>query len=170
MTAPSARSRWSPSSRAIPAPPPISYIERSGGLYRDMMIHDFDLARFLLGEEPVEVHAIGSVAGRPGDRQGRRRRHRHGDAADGLRQALPDLLLAPRRLRLRPAGRGARLKGMLRAGNIHETDGRGGDQGGLHQRPGRSTSSSSATPTPTGWSSPPSSTRSRPAGAVALRP
>ena len=68
------------SSRAIPAPPPISYIERSGGLYRDMMIHDLDMARFLLGEEPVEVHAIGSVAGRPGDRQGRRRRHRDGDA------------------------------------------------------------------------------------------
>ena len=38
----------------------MSYIERSGGLYRDMMIHDFDMARFLLGEEPVEVHAVGS--------------------------------------------------------------------------------------------------------------
>ena len=43
-----------------PSPPPVSYIERSGGLYRDMMIHDFDMARFLLGEEPVEVHAVGS--------------------------------------------------------------------------------------------------------------
>ena len=43
-----------------PAPPPISYIEHSGGLFRDMMIHDFDMARFLLGEEPVEVHAAGS--------------------------------------------------------------------------------------------------------------
>jgi myo-inositol 2-dehydrogenase / D-chiro-inositol 1-dehydrogenase len=43
-----------------PAPPPVSYIERSGGLYRDMMIHDFDMARFLLGEEPVEVHAVGA--------------------------------------------------------------------------------------------------------------
>jgi len=44
-----------------PGPPPISYVERSGGLYRDMMIHDLDMARFLLGEEPVEVHAVGSV-------------------------------------------------------------------------------------------------------------
>jgi len=44
-----------------PGPPPASYIEVSGGLYRDMMIHDFDLARFLLGEEPVAVHAFGSV-------------------------------------------------------------------------------------------------------------
>ncbi|WP_421723524.1 inositol 2-dehydrogenase [Bauldia sp.] len=48
-----------------PAPPSISYVERSGGLYRDMMIHDFDLARFFLGEEPVEVHAIGSVLVEP---------------------------------------------------------------------------------------------------------
>ena len=44
-----------------PAPPPVSYIERSGGLYRDMMIHDFDMARFLLGEEPVSVSAHASV-------------------------------------------------------------------------------------------------------------
>lgn len=43
-----------------PAPPPISYIESSGGLFRDMMIHDFDMARFLLGEEPAEIHAVGS--------------------------------------------------------------------------------------------------------------
>src|SRR5215831_24010 len=43
-----------------PAPPPLSYIARSGGLFRDMMIHDLDMARFLLGEEPVEVHAVAS--------------------------------------------------------------------------------------------------------------
>ena len=41
-----------------PAPPPVSYITRSGGLFRDMMIHDFDMARFLLGEEPMEVSAM----------------------------------------------------------------------------------------------------------------
>ena len=43
-----------------PSPPPVSYIKQSGGLFRDMMIHDFDMARFLLGEEPVEVFAQGS--------------------------------------------------------------------------------------------------------------
>jgi myo-inositol 2-dehydrogenase/D-chiro-inositol 1-dehydrogenase len=43
-----------------PSPPPISYVARSGGLFRDMMIHDLDMARFLLGEEPAEVHAVGS--------------------------------------------------------------------------------------------------------------
>ena len=44
-----------------PGPPPVSYIARSGGLFRDMMIHDFDMARFLLGEEPVSVSAMGSA-------------------------------------------------------------------------------------------------------------
>jgi myo-inositol 2-dehydrogenase/D-chiro-inositol 1-dehydrogenase len=43
-----------------PGPPPLSYIARSGGLFRDMMIHDFDMARFLLGEEPIAVSAMGS--------------------------------------------------------------------------------------------------------------
>jgi myo-inositol 2-dehydrogenase/D-chiro-inositol 1-dehydrogenase len=43
-----------------PAPPPVSYIEQSGGLFRDMMIHDFDMARFLLSEEPEEIYAVGS--------------------------------------------------------------------------------------------------------------
>jgi myo-inositol 2-dehydrogenase / D-chiro-inositol 1-dehydrogenase len=42
-----------------PSPPPLSYIARSGGLFRDMMIHDFDMARFILGEEPVAVSAMG---------------------------------------------------------------------------------------------------------------
>lgn len=43
-----------------PAPPPISYIKSSGGLFRDMMIHDLDMARFMLGEEPVTIFAVGS--------------------------------------------------------------------------------------------------------------
>ncbi|KZE33639.1 inositol 2-dehydrogenase [Chelatococcus daeguensis] len=44
-----------------PAPPPVDYIKRSGGLFRDMMIHDFDMARFLLGEEVTEVFATGAA-------------------------------------------------------------------------------------------------------------
>ncbi|WP_270935501.1 inositol 2-dehydrogenase [Falsiroseomonas oryzae] len=43
-----------------PAPPPIAYIKVSGGLFRDMTIHDFDMARWMLGEEPVEVFAHGA--------------------------------------------------------------------------------------------------------------
>ncbi len=44
-----------------PSPPPINYIKSSGGIFRDMMIHDFDMARFLLGEDPVSVYAVGSA-------------------------------------------------------------------------------------------------------------
>jgi myo-inositol 2-dehydrogenase/D-chiro-inositol 1-dehydrogenase len=44
-----------------PAPPPADYVKNSGGLYRDMMIHDFDMARFLVGEEFVTVSALGSA-------------------------------------------------------------------------------------------------------------
>ncbi len=44
-----------------PSPPPAEYVARSGGIFRDMMIHDFDMARWLLGEEPVVVFASGSV-------------------------------------------------------------------------------------------------------------
>ena len=43
-----------------PAPPPLAYVRTSGGLFKDMAIHDFDMARWLLGEEPVEVHAAAS--------------------------------------------------------------------------------------------------------------
>ncbi|MEL6503197.1 MAG: inositol 2-dehydrogenase [Pseudomonadota bacterium] len=55
-----------------PAPPPLDYITRSGGLLRDMMIHDFDMARFLLGEEPVWVSAhatclVDDAIGKAGD-------------------------------------------------------------------------------------------------------
>jgi myo-inositol 2-dehydrogenase/D-chiro-inositol 1-dehydrogenase len=43
-----------------PGLPPIAYLKVSGGQFRDMTIHDFDMARWLLGEEPVEVFAYGS--------------------------------------------------------------------------------------------------------------
>ncbi|MBX7099063.1 MAG: inositol 2-dehydrogenase [Myxococcaceae bacterium] len=44
-----------------PSPPPIAYVKVSGGLFRDMMIHDLDMARWLLPEEPVQVFAQGSA-------------------------------------------------------------------------------------------------------------
>jgi len=44
-----------------PGPPPLSYVKVSGGMFRDMTIHDFDMARWLLGEEPVEVFAWGEA-------------------------------------------------------------------------------------------------------------
>ncbi|MBP1805600.1 inositol 2-dehydrogenase [Rubellimicrobium aerolatum] len=44
-----------------PGAPPADYIKRSGGIFRDMTIHDFDMARWLLGEEPETVVAQASV-------------------------------------------------------------------------------------------------------------
>jgi myo-inositol 2-dehydrogenase/D-chiro-inositol 1-dehydrogenase len=44
-----------------PGAPPIDYIKRSGGIFRDMTIHDFDMARFLLGEEVTSVSAHAAV-------------------------------------------------------------------------------------------------------------
>ena len=44
-----------------PAPPPISYVKVSGGLFLDMTIHDFDMARYLCGSEVEEVYAAAGV-------------------------------------------------------------------------------------------------------------
>jgi len=43
-----------------PAPPPIAYVKVSGGLFRDMMIHDFDLACWIMGASPDQVTAVGT--------------------------------------------------------------------------------------------------------------
>lgn len=104
-----------------PGPPPVSYIERSGGLYRDMMIHDFDMARFLLGEEPVEVHAVGSVLvdpaiGKAGDV----------DTAMVMLRTASGKLCQISCSRRATYGYDQRIEvhgsgGMIRAGNLHET-------------------------------------------------
>ena len=44
-----------------PAPPPIAYVKVSGGLFLDMMVHDFDMARYVTGSEVVEVYAKAAV-------------------------------------------------------------------------------------------------------------
>ena len=48
-----------------PEIPPKAYLEAAGGLFRDMTIHDFDLARFMLGEDPIEVFAFANALGDP---------------------------------------------------------------------------------------------------------
>ena len=55
-----------------PAPPPISYVKVSGGMFLDMTIHDFDMARFLIADEVEEIYTAGGVMvdpeiGRAGD-------------------------------------------------------------------------------------------------------
>jgi myo-inositol 2-dehydrogenase/D-chiro-inositol 1-dehydrogenase len=44
-----------------PEPPPVDYIKRSGGLFRDMTVHNFDSVRWLMGEDPIELHATAST-------------------------------------------------------------------------------------------------------------
>ncbi len=104
-----------------PGPPPLSYIARSGGLFRDMMIHDFDMARFLLGEEPIAVSAMGSALvdkaiGEAGDI----------DTAVVVMETKSGRLAQISNSRRAAYGYDQRVeahgsKGMLRAGNIHET-------------------------------------------------
>lgn len=47
------------------APPPIDYVKISGGLFLDMTIHDFDMARYLIGDEVTEIYATGGVRVNP---------------------------------------------------------------------------------------------------------
>ena len=44
-----------------PAPPPLDYVKVSGGIFLDMTIHDFDMARYLIGSEVEELHVMGDV-------------------------------------------------------------------------------------------------------------
>jgi len=44
-----------------PGAPPVEYLKRSGGIFRDMLIHDFDVFRWVLGDEAQTLHATGSV-------------------------------------------------------------------------------------------------------------
>jgi myo-inositol 2-dehydrogenase/D-chiro-inositol 1-dehydrogenase len=118
-----------------PSPPPLSYVARSGGIYRDMMIHDFDLARFLLAEEPIEVHAIGSVMvdkgiGEAGDV----------DTAMVMMRTASGKLCQISNSRRAAYGYDQRIEvhgalGMLRAGNIHETTVELAGKGGFTKDP-----------------------------------
>jgi myo-inositol 2-dehydrogenase/D-chiro-inositol 1-dehydrogenase len=104
-----------------PAPPPVSYIERSGGLYRDMMIHDFDMARFLVGEDFVSVSAVGGALvdkaiGTAGDV----------DTAAVHMQTASGKIAVITNSRRATYGYDQRIevhgsKGLLRAGNVHMT-------------------------------------------------
>ncbi|MDR3751820.1 MAG: inositol 2-dehydrogenase [Terracidiphilus sp.] len=44
-----------------PAPPPLAYVRVSGGMFMDMTIHDFDMARFLIGDEVEEIYTTGGA-------------------------------------------------------------------------------------------------------------
>lgn len=118
-----------------PAPPPLGYIATSGGLFRDMMIHDLDLARYFLGEEPVGLFAAASVLVDPAI----------GQAGD-VDTAVVALKTASGRLcqisnsRRATYGYDQRIelhgsKGMLRAGNMTATTLEHADAGGYRTDP-----------------------------------
>ena len=104
-----------------PAPPPAEYVKSSGGIFRDMMIHDLDLARFLVGEDFVVVNALGSALvdkkiGEEGDC----------DTAAVQMQTASGKICVITNSRRAAYGYDQRIevhgsKGMLRAGNIHNT-------------------------------------------------
>ena len=104
-----------------PSPPPADYVKGSGGLYRDMMIHDFDMARFLVGEEFTVVHALGAALvdkaiGEAGDV----------DTASVQMQTASGKICVITNSRRASYGYDQRMevhgsKGMLRAGNVHNT-------------------------------------------------
>jgi myo-inositol 2-dehydrogenase/D-chiro-inositol 1-dehydrogenase len=118
-----------------PSPPPIAYVESSGGLFRDMMIHDLDMARFLLGEEPVEVSAAASCLVDPAI-----------GAAGDVDTAVVTLRTASGRLcqisnsRRASYGYDQRIeahgaKGLLRAGNVLPTTVELADAAGIRTDP-----------------------------------
>jgi myo-inositol 2-dehydrogenase/D-chiro-inositol 1-dehydrogenase len=67
-----------------PAPPPVSYVKVSGGMFLDMTIHDFDMARYLSGSEVEEVYvAAGVMVDRALARQAMWIRRHHAPFANG---------------------------------------------------------------------------------------
>ena len=116
-----------------PGAPPVSYIEGSGGIYRDMMIHDLDMARFLVGEEFVSLHALGAVLTNPaikptGD----------ADTATVQMQTASGRIVVITNSRRATYGYDQRMevhgsKGMLRAGNVHMSTVERADAGGFTQ-------------------------------------
>lgn len=115
--------------------PPVSYVERSGGLFRDMMIHDLDMARYLFGEEPVEIQAYGSslidpAIGRAGDV----------DTAIVQMKTASGKLCQISNSRRATYGYDQRMEvhgslGMLRSGNYHKTSLERATASGVTQEP-----------------------------------
>ncbi len=104
-----------------PNPPPAEYVKSSGGIFRDMMIHDVDMARFLVGEEFIVVHALGAALvdkaiGEEGDC----------DTASVMMQTASGKIAVITNSRRATYGYDQRMevhgaKGMLSARNIHNT-------------------------------------------------
>jgi myo-inositol 2-dehydrogenase/D-chiro-inositol 1-dehydrogenase len=104
-----------------PTPPPIDYVKVSGGIFKDMVIHDFDMARWLLDEEVSEVFAstaclVDPLIGEAGD----------ADTAKTILRTASGRLCMISSTRRSGYGYDQRIeafgsKGMIRVGNVVET-------------------------------------------------
>ncbi|MDH3715398.1 MAG: inositol 2-dehydrogenase [Gammaproteobacteria bacterium] len=118
-----------------PGPPPLEYIRRSGGLFRDMMIHDFDMARVFLGDEVAQVTATAAVLvdpaiGEAGDV----------DSATAVLKTVSGRICTISNSRRATYGYDQRIEvhgsgGMLRAGNPRATTVEIADSGGYRREP-----------------------------------
>ena len=118
-----------------PGPPPLDYIRRSGGLFRDMMIHDFDMARVFLGEDVKQVTATASVLvdpaiGKAGDV----------DSATAVLKTASGRICTISNSRRATYGYDQRIEvhgsgGMLRAGNPRATTVEVADGNGYRREP-----------------------------------
>ena len=104
-----------------PGPPPVSYIRTSGGIFKDMVIHDFDMARWLLGEEPVEVYAAAACLVDPAIREAG-----DSDTAKTILKTASGKLCMISSSRRSGYGYDQRIEafgsgGMVRAGNVTES-------------------------------------------------
>ncbi len=118
-----------------PSPPPIEYIRVSGGLFNDMTIHDFDMARYVTGSEVVSVFAVGAVRvdsaiGEAGDI----------DTAVVVLTHENGAITTINNSRRAVYGYDQRVeafgdKGMLQSDNFHDFNGRLANQGGFWQPP-----------------------------------
>jgi len=141
-----------------PSPPAEAYIAESGGIYRDLHIHDFDAIRFVTGDEIVEIYAAGAVRETPWFE-----RHDDFDSAAAVLRLSGGALAVltgdpPRSARLRRPPRGVRHLGQHRRGSDARTPLRSVEPGSP-PAPAGYPASWSASSAPTGPSSQCSSRR-----------
>lgn len=118
-----------------PAPPPIDYIRVSGGMFKDMSIHDFDMARWLLAEEVTGIFSTASclvdpAIGEAGDV----------DTAKTMLRTASGKICLISNSRRSGYGYDQRIeaycaKGLIRAGNVHETTVEKWGEGGAESDP-----------------------------------
>jgi myo-inositol 2-dehydrogenase/D-chiro-inositol 1-dehydrogenase len=118
-----------------PAPPPIDYVRVSGGLFRDMTIHDFDMARWLLGEPIEHVYAaadclVDPAVGEAGDV----------DTAKIILKTSSGKICVISNSRRSGYGYDQRIeaycaKGLVKAGNVHATTVETWGEAGAHSAP-----------------------------------